>query len=143
MKKSQLRPLWLRKRVFLPLCLILGLIGATVIALLRSDVSSIVIYNETGGILPPLLVRACSQTKAYPALQDQESVRFKLEPRGPTGTVHMEMATDPPWSWDSENPIPSHGGYRLTIRIEPGNQVEAFTDISWWRGTFFNINAPR
>jgi len=135
MNKKPLRPWWLRKRLILPLILIVGLTSAVAVALVRSDQSTIVIYNETGDALPPLLVSACNQTRTFTSIEDQDSVRFELRPKGAAGPIHLELASNPAWTWDGES-IESHGGYRVSIRLEPGNQVEAFTDISWWRKTF-------
>ena len=134
MNKKPLRPWWLRKRLILPLLLVAALPVA--VAWLRSDQSTIVVYNETGDALPPLLVQACGQTRSFAGLEDQDSVRLVLRPRGPGGAIHLELATTPAWAWDGEF-IESHGGYRVSIRLMPDKQVEAFTDISWWRKTFF------
>ena len=135
MNKKTLRPWWLRKRLVLPLILVVTLPVAVAVALLGSDASTIVVYNETGDTLPPLLITACNQSKTFPALEDQDSVRFQLKPKGAGSPVHLELASDPAWTWDGEN-VESHGGYRVSIRLLTGHQVEAFTDISWWRKTF-------
>lgn len=135
MNKKPLRPWWLRKRVVLPLLLLVAVPAAVVVALIRSDTSSIVVYNETGGALPPLLVQACNQSRTFTQMDDQDSVRLRLQPHGTAGKIHLELATDPAWTWDGEQ-IEPHGGYRVTIRLLPDHQVETFTDISWWRKTF-------
>ena len=135
MKRSQLRPMWLRKRVVLPVAFVVGTSVAAVIAMIRSDTSTIVIYNETGLPLPPLIIQACHQSKTFPHLDDEQSVRWRLQPHGLPGPIHLEVATTPLWTWDGDI-IQSHGGYRVTIRLETGNQVEAYTDYSWWRRTF-------
>jgi hypothetical protein len=137
MKKKMLRPLWLRKRIMFPLAFIIGLSLAALVAFIRSDVTTIVIYNETGDTLPPVLVQACGQSKTFTRLGDQDSVRFKLKPQGPGGPIRLEIATDPAWIWTGA-PVQSHGGYRVTIRLEPSQEVEAYADFSWWRRTFQN-----
>ena len=134
MNPHQLRPWWLRKRLLLPLILLVGVAIAGVIAFVNSAASTIVIYNETGAVLPPLLVRVCGQERSFAALAERESVEFRLKPGGET-PVHLELATDPAWKWDGELVRP-HGGYRVTIRLWPSGQVEAFTEISWWQKTF-------
>jgi hypothetical protein len=135
MNKKPLRPWWLRKRLILPFILMAALPVAVALAWLRSDRSTIVIYNETGDALPPLLVQACGQTRSFAGLEDQDSVRFELHPKGPGGAIHLELAATPAWTWDGEF-VEARGGYRVSIRIMPGKQVEAFTDISWWQRTF-------
>jgi len=126
---------WLRKRVLLPLLLLVGVSGAGVISFLNSDASTIVIYNETGKTLAPLRVRACGQERSFPALAERESVQFTLQPGGGETKVAVDLATDPLWKWDGELVRP-RGGYRVTIRLWPDGQVEAFTQMSWWRQPF-------
>ncbi len=135
MISTALRPWWLRKRLLLPLSLVLGVILSGVVAFINSDASTIVVYNETGRLLPPLRVRACGQERSFAALAERASVEFRLHSGGPESVVQLELATDPPWKWAGE-PTPSRGGYRVTIRLWPEGQVEAFTDVSWWRKTF-------
>jgi len=136
MKRSQLRPLWLRKRVVFPVAFIVGILVSSTIAMLRADTSTIVVYNDTGNPLPPLLLQVCNQTKTYAHLDDQQSVRWRLKPAGLPSAIHLEVATTPLWTWDADTPIHTRGGYRVIIRLEMGNQVEAYTDYSWWRRTF-------
>jgi len=135
MKNSQLRPLWLRKRVVFPMAFIVGMLVTAVIAMIGSDASTIVVYNETGAPLPPLLLEACNQTKTFTHLDDQQSIRWRLKPEGLPGPIHLEVATTPLWVWDGDT-IQSQGGCRVTIRLETGNQVESYIDYSWWRRTF-------
>jgi len=125
-------PWWLRKRILFPLALLAGAAAAGVVAFENSDTSLIMIYNETGHPLPPLLVRACDQTRTFVALADQESVRIALAPRGTPSAVHLELGTEPPWRWDGPLVKPRGGG-RVTVRLLPGGQAEAFEDVSWWR----------
>lgn len=132
MNPNPLPPRWLRKRILFPLGFVVGIIGTSLIAFMNSDASTIVIYNETNNPLPPLLVGACGQTRTFPALADQESVRFALKPDGAEGPIHLELAADPPWKWDGEL-IRPHGGHRVTMRLLPDGQVEAFDQVSWWR----------
>lgn len=135
MKPNQLRPWWLRKRVLFPLVLLAGVAIAGVIAFINSDTSTIVIYNETGSPLPPLLVRACGQERSFAMLAERESVEFKLKQSGDESAVHLELAADPAWKWEGELVRP-HGGYRVSIRLWPDRQVEAYTEISWLQRTF-------
>jgi len=132
MNPTRSRPWWLRKRILFPLVLVIGLAVTGLIAFVNSDTSTIVVYNETGNPLPPLLIRACDQTKTFASLADQESICFVLKPNGAESVIHLELATDPPWKWEGEN-IRPHGGRRVSIRLLPDGQVEAFDQISWWR----------
>ncbi len=135
MKPKLTRPWWLYKRILYPLALLAGVASTGFFAYLDSAASTIVIYNETGNPLPPLLVRACDQQRSFPALADHESVEFTLKPGGAESAVHLELAVDPAWKWDG-GMVKPRGGQRVTIRLWPGGQAEAFTEISWWQKTF-------
>ncbi len=132
MKTKNSKPWWLRKRILFPLALVVGVAVAAAVAFSNSDVSTIVIYNQTGNPLPPLLVRACGQARSFAALADQESVQIRLKPTGGETAVHLELAANPPWQWDGET-IKPRGGISITIHLLPSGQVEAFTAVSWWR----------
>lgn len=132
MNAPAFRPWWLRKRILFPLALLAGGLVAGLVAFVSTDASTIVIYNETGQALPPLFVRVCGQTRTFATLADGESVRVQLTPEGVASVIHLELGTEPPWQWDGDL-IKPDGGYRVTIRLWPGNQVEAYTDISWLR----------
>ncbi len=129
------RPWWLRKRIIFPLVLLVGVAVTGFVAFENSDASTIVVYNETGNPLPPLLVSACNQSRPFAVLADRESVRVTLKPHGVESPVHLELGTEPPWRWDGPL-IKPNGGGRVTIRLLVGGQVEAFTDVSWWRRIF-------
>lgn len=132
MNQKSLRPWWLRKRILFPIALLVSVAVTGLIAFENSDASVIMIYNETGHPLSPLLVRACDQTRTFAALADRESIRIALAPHGTASTVHLELGTEPSWRWDGPLVKP-HGGGRVTIRLLPGGQAEAFEDISWWQ----------
>ena len=129
------RPWWSRKRILFPLTLLVCLPITAVVAYLNSAASSIVIYNETGAALPPLLVSACGQTWTFPVLADQESVRLVPKHGNGESHIHIEVGNQPPWKWDGAT-IKADGGQIVSIRIWSGGQIEAFTEISWWRKTF-------
>jgi len=135
MNPTQLRPWWLRKRVLFPLVLVVGVGFAGVFSFVNSNASTIVVYNETGASLPPLLIRACGQERSFSSIEERASVQFALQPGGIQSAVGLELATNPAWKWEGELVKPT-GGYRITIRIWRDNQVEAYTDISWWQKTF-------
>lgn len=132
MNRKQLRPWWLRKRVFFALLFPMALALAVLVAFLSSDTSKIVVYNMTGHTLPPLLVQACGQSRTFAVVEDQASVVFELKPTGSASAVHLALAKDPPWNWEGQS-IKPHGGISVTIRIWSNDQVEAYQDVSWWR----------
>ncbi len=126
------RPWWLRRRLLLPLALPVVVALASLVAYLRSDTSTIVVYNETGRTLPALMIRACGQEKIFPPLAEEESIRFELQARGGLSPVRLELATNPAWTWEG-GAIKSRGGYRMILRLLPKGEVESYTDMSWWR----------
>ena len=127
-----MRPWWLRKRFVFAGLFPLALLTAAVVAYVQSDGSSVVVYNETGHTLPPLLVGACGQTRSFTGVEDQGSVCFHLKGSGPSTPVHLELATDPPWTWDGQSVTPA-GGVTVIVRLWPNRQVEANKEVSWWR----------
>ena len=71
MNPNQLRPRWLRKRVWLPVVLIAGLTVASISAFVNSDASTIIIYNETGGSISAIKVVACGQETVLHGMADE------------------------------------------------------------------------
>ncbi len=132
MKTEQLRPWWLRKRFLFAGLFPVALLLAACVAYFSSDGSSVIVYNETGKTLPPLLVRACGQSRTFTSLGDQESVCFNLKSTGDSTPVRLELATDPPWSWEGSS-IKPQGGITVTIRLWPNGQAEPYRQVSWWR----------
>jgi len=131
MNAKQLRPWWLRKRFLFAGIFPVGLLLAAAVAYFNSDASSVVVYNVTGHTLPPLLIGACGQSRTFSGLEDQGSVCFNLKSEGGKTPVHLELAVDPPWTWDGQM-IKPHGGETVTIRLWPNGQVEAYHEISCW-----------
>ncbi|MCB1128581.1 MAG: hypothetical protein KDM81_18945 [Verrucomicrobiae bacterium] len=121
-----------RKRVLLPLLALLLLALTGGIACLRSDISSIVVYNQTGAPVTVLRVTACGQTTTFTRLDDDGSVRWKLTPAGSPGAVGLETATDPPWQWQGAYVEP-RGGYRVILHLWPDGAVESHVQLSFWR----------
>jgi len=135
MNPNQLRPRWLRKRVWLPLVLIAGVTVASVIAFVNSNASAIMIYNETGDSISALKVAACGQETVLRGLTEEESFRLELKETGTPGEIALETAADPPWRWQGGY-IETRGGYRVTIRLWPNGEVEIHTQISLWQRLF-------
>ena len=135
MNPNQLRPWWLRKRVWLPLFLIGGVTVASVIAFLNSNASAIMIYNETGDSISALKVIACGQETVLRSLTEESSFRLELKETGTPGEITLETAGNPPWRWQGGY-IETRGGYRITIRLWPNGEVEIHTQISLWQRLF-------
>lgn len=125
-------PIRPRRRVVLIAVLICGLALAIPTAIIVADRSSVVIYNETGAVLPPVVIRACGQQRVFTGLPEQGSVEWELRAQGTESAVQLELASDPPWRWEGCL-IRPHGGFRVTIRLWPQGQVEAYPSRSWWR----------
>jgi hypothetical protein len=118
--------------VLLPLALLAALAAAGIVAVLRSDTSTIILYNQTGEALGPLRLQACGQTVTLRHLDDQESFRWSLEPRGSESELTLEAATIPPLQWRGGYVEP-RGGYYVILRLWPDGQVEEHTQINAWQ----------
>ncbi|MCP5520288.1 MAG: hypothetical protein H7A46_01915 [Verrucomicrobiales bacterium] len=124
-------PLLRRKRVLFPVLSLLLLGLATAVAVLRSDISSIVVYNETGAPVDTLRISACSQTATFYNLAEEGSIRWKLGAEGVPGPIGLETATEPPWTWRGGYAEP-RGGYRVFLRLWPDGVVESHVQLSFW-----------
>lgn len=123
---------YLRKRVLLPL-MIAALFGLALwLAVSGSNVSRIIVYNESGDPLPAIRIRACGQTKVISGLPAEASVCWLLKDAGVASPIELEFASEPPRIWQGQLVAP-RGGHRVTLRIWPDGQVEAHTQISFWQ----------
>ena len=129
------RPWYSRKRILLPLALLVALAAALSWAVVRSDVSRLIVFNETGTPLGGLHVSACGQARSFQQVPVEGSVRWKLAPRGSGTEITLETAAKPPVRWQGGYLEP-RGGYVVTLRIWPDGQVEAHTQISFWQRLF-------
>jgi hypothetical protein len=124
-----------RKRVLLPLLSLVILVVAAFVAIILSDASHVIVYNQTGASIAALKVTACGQTRVFLNLDDQDSFRWKLAPTGELGEIALETAADPPWRWQGSY-IQPRGGFRVTLRLWPDGEVEAYTQMSLWQRLF-------
>lgn len=124
-----------QKRVLLPLASLLILTGAAFMAVLRSDTSRVIIYNQTGAPIVGLKVAACGQQAVFRNVAEEESFRWKLAPTGAASDIELETAVVPAWRWRGAY-IEPRGGYRVTLRLWPDGGVEVHTQISLWQRLF-------
>jgi hypothetical protein len=132
MNSTPRRRLWLRKRVLLPALFLVGMAFALPIAVLKSDTSRIIIYNETGRTISGIRVLACGQETSRGKFDDEESFRWKLGQTGAPGEITIETATSPPWHWNGGY-IKPRGGYRIIITLLPDGETAVQTQISIWQ----------
>lgn len=127
-----------KKRVLLPVFSVVAIAVAVVVAVLRSDTSRIIVYNETGERIAGVKVSACGQAAMFRNLEEQDSVRWKLSDTGGAGEIELETAAEPPVRWKGGY-IEPHGGYVVTLRLWSDGSVEVHTQISllqhWFRGS--------
>jgi hypothetical protein len=127
---------WKKKRVLLPAALAALLLAALAVAIVRSDTSQIMIYNNSEAALGPLTLRACGQEYVIASIADETSVRFRLPRGGPAGEVELSLPGNPPWQWKGEY-VEDHGGYLVFIHFRRDREVEAHTQISLWQQALF------
>jgi hypothetical protein len=125
-------PWYRRKRLLIPLSLLLVLLVALAGAVIRSDVSRIIVFNETGGALAAIHLTACGQSITFSKVPTEASVRWKLQPHGSPSEINLEVAKEPPLQWHGAY-IESQGGYVITLRIWPDGQVEEHRQITFWQ----------
>ena len=121
---------WKHRRVQWPAAALLLTGAALTIALLRSNVSRIVVFNESGAALPELTVSACGQSQTFHEVADGDSVRFSLKGAGAESDITLSTNGTPIWHGEYVQP---RGGYRAMIHLERGGQVDADVSVSWWR----------
>jgi hypothetical protein len=126
------RSFWKEKRFFLPLISAATLAGAIAVLFAQSISSTVVVYNLTGENLRQLTVEACGQSASFMDVTDESSVRMRLRPTGHGSAIAIESRGESGWQWSGVF-IEPQGGYRVTIRIFPGQHVEAHTQHSLWR----------
>lgn len=126
------RPWYRRKRVLLPLVSLAAISLTTIYAVIRSDISRIIVFNETGAPLAAIHLTACGQARTFPNVPTEGSIRWKLERHGSASEIGLQVATEPPVQWRGGY-IESHGGYYVTLRIWPDGQIEEHRQISFWQ----------
>ena len=112
---------------------VLLLAAGMAVALVRSAVSTVVVYNETGAPLPPLVIRVGGGTWTFPSMAEEESVRIRLGGPGPGGPLELELVKEPPWEWRGGHVEPT-GGDRVAVRLYPDGVVEWDSQVSFWQG---------
>ena len=137
MNPIQIRPWWMRKRILIPFLFMVGVASALVVAVVRSDTSRIILYNETGAAIPALRLAACGQERVLQDVGQDESFRWKLRRSGAPGDILIESASNPPWQWRGGY-IQPRGGYRVIIRLVAAGEVEVQTEISIWQRLLLN-----
>lgn len=124
---------WRRRRIWLPTLALVMLAGSLTITWIRSDLSRIVVYNETMRPLSGLRITACGQSQNFEEVAEGESVRFTLEKRGAPSDV--KLATNGIEFWHGDY-VESHG-YRTFVHLLRTGDVESSSGISWIRRPFF------
>ena len=127
---------WRRQRVLWPATGLLLSLGALLLALIQSNRSQVIVYNETGETIPELIITACGQSKTFREVEDASSPCFNLAPTGAESDVIISTnsASKPLWQGEYIEP---KGGYETIVHLRPG-AIEASTTVSWWQKTFFN-----
>ncbi len=129
------RPWYRRKRALILLGCLLAVTLATGLAVIRSDISRIMVFNETGVPLAAIRLTACGQSRTFSNVPEEASVRWKLEPHGSASEVSLEVAAEPPIRW-SGSYLEARGGYHVTLRIWPDGQIEEHRQVSFWQRVF-------
>lgn len=124
------RKWWTHRRVQWPFGAFLFLAVVAGVSLVRSNVSSVVVYNETGATIADLTLRACGQSQTFHDVADQESVRLKLKRDGSESDIAISTSGAQVWRGEYIEP---RGGYRIVVRLRRDGQTQSTTTISWWQ----------
>lgn len=127
------RKWWAYRRVQWPLGAFLFLVVVAGASFVRSNVSSVVVYNETGATITNLTLSACGQSRTFHDVADQESVRLKLQRDGSESDVAISSSGAPLWRGEYIEP---RGGYRVVVRLRREGQTQSRATISWWQHLF-------
>jgi hypothetical protein len=130
MLRNHRRVWWRRRRLWLGIWGGLVVIALTV-ALVRSNDSNIVIYNDTGFALP-----ACGQDFTLAGIAAETSIRIRLLDEGAASDIQMKIMSVEPIVWEGGYIEPS-GGYRIEVRVSSDMSIRFGSQISfwqWWRG---------
>lgn len=130
----------MRKRIWLPALFVLAAAAALIVAVVRSDTSRVIIYNETGVTISALRISACGQEKLLQNMAQDESFRWKMRKSGSGGEIAFETAAISPWRWQGGY-IKPRGGYRVTLRLQSGGEVEVQTELSFWQTLLTQLGA--
>jgi hypothetical protein len=129
---------YLRKKlVLLPLASLILLAAGFWVALVRSDISGLIVYNETGQPIEALRLAACGQSATFRKVAEEDSVRLKFGPEGDPGEFEIESIGAPGFKWKGGY-IQPRGGYVVMARLWADGTVEVHTQISIWQRLFGN-----
>jgi len=110
------------------LCL---LVLAPWLAIVRSDRSILVLYNESGASIPALRIQVCGQVFHRNSMPDDTSSRWVLEKVGSPSEIQLELATEPVVLWSGGFMEP-RGGHRVVLRVQSDNSVESDSSRTVW-----------
>jgi len=128
---------WKRRRVQWPLGTLLALGAAAGLAIARSNVSRVMVYNETGASIASLTIAACGQSRTFRDVGDGDSVRLNLDSTG--GESEIAVATNGLTAWRGEF-IEPRGGYRAILRFRRDGEVDSLVTISWWQNSLHRLS---
>lgn len=127
---------YLRKKlVLLPLASLALLSAGLCVAIIRSDISGLIVYNETGQPIQALRLAACGQSATFRSVGEEDSVRLKFGPEGEPGEIEIESIGAPSIKWKGGY-IQPRGGYVVMARLWADGSVEVHTQRSVWQSWF-------
>ena len=129
-QRSVKRPWWQRPWIWLGIwSLLVPLV--VILAFVRSNQSTIVVYNDTGLPLSALMIRACGQEFRLPRLASDNSFRVKLASEGGESDVVLSSIGEPIIDW-AGGYIEPRGGYRIELRVRADGSVVYSEQMSVW-----------
>lgn len=101
-----------------------------VVAVVVADASLVLVYNETGDLLPEISVSVGSCSKRFRQFASRESICLRLAPRGDAGEISLLAGGACLWRGGYLEP---RGGWRAIVRLRRDGQTEFTLTTSPWR----------
>lgn len=103
---------------------------AATAALVRSDISRVVVHNDSGLPIGNLGVEAAGSSRTFLNVNDGESVALQLAKSGGESAVTITTNGSVMWQGDYIEP---RGGYLEMVHLRPDGGVITSSTISFWQ----------
>jgi hypothetical protein len=130
MQKDSKIDWWRRRRFWWPVATAILLAGSSAWSYLQSNLTSIVVYNETGSKIEAITVSACGTAETFQDVNSRESVRLVIKDQGTASEI--EVSTNGVSFWRGDY-VEANGGYRAIVHLRHDGETESSVKISWWQ----------
>lgn len=121
---------WRRRRLLFPTAGFAFLNLALLVAIARSNTSTVIVCNRTGALIHDLEISACGQSRRFESISDRESIQLELTSPG-TGTEIILTVGDAVM-WRGEY-LEASGGYHASLHLQRDGHIDASITRSAWQ----------